>query len=178
MKDPVAGLRKIFERPGPPLRLERSPVTIPRRYERSETTSAVYFAQLVAMATIPHRTLAGQVEMQDYADEVLSMPWPRWHAGPMWPVTIQVVPGLTAETGTALYANGVIYVPPVVSELIVLHEIAHHLAPVFTGAHGTLVPQFHGKPFVQAYLDLVEHVMNPAARGHFAACFAAEGVST
>lgn len=173
MKDPVAGLRTVFEHPGPRL-VTGVPVQWPCRYQRSDVTSAVYFAQLAGIASVPCRMLVGQPQMQEYVDEVLRMPWPRWRVGPQWPVRVKVVPGYDR----ASYGSGTLCVPPRVEELIVLHELAHHLAPVTTGHHGTLVPEHHGDRFVSAYLDLIEHVMNPAAADRFRECFTTEGVLT
>jgi putative metallohydrolase (TIGR04338 family) len=161
VKDFLTSLQKTFDRQGPRM-VTGVPAATPVRYERTTDGVPVYAAQKHLMAILPHRTLVGS-EIQDYADEVLAMPWPRWWTGPLPGVLIRVHP-----VRYAAYVSGVIHVPDVVGELVLLHELAHHLA-------GPL--NEHDTGFVQAYLDLVEHVMNPAARARFIECLAAEGVS-
>lgn len=174
-KTALDGLQAIFNRPGPPL------VTGPRvhntvRYSRSAQDEAVYIAQLLMMRDVPHRTLVGH-EVQEYVNEVLAMPWPRWREGDQWPIQVKLVPDLTAESGVAEIRSGVVYLPPSVSEVIVLHELAHHFAPVPSGWHGSRMPVPHGLSFVLAFLDLVEHVMNANAASVLRGWLTAEGIS-
>lgn len=152
MSDPIKGLQQLFARPQPPRVMGQRDHAL-RRYSRTERDAAVYMAQAAMILTVPHRTLVGP-EVQAYVNEVLAMPWPRWRQGEQWPVIVRLVPGLTAETGVAQLRSGVAFLPDPVSEVIVLHELAHHLAPC--------VPP-HGTVFVVAFLDLIEHVMNKAA---------------
>jgi len=160
------GLRKIFDRPGPRL-VTGQPVHNARHYSRDTHDSALWWAQLDFQLHVPQRTLVGP-EIQQYVDEVLAMPWPRWRQGEQWPVTVHLVHGLTAETGTAQYRSGVAHLPTSVQELIVLHELAHHLAPC---------RPTHAGPFLAALLDLIEHVMNAAAAGAMRKYLALEGIS-
>lgn len=167
------GLAKMFARPGPPLVVAPGRPQFSRRYQRSPQETGIYMGQLVAMQhlqdTTGHvgRRLAGP-EIQQYVDEVLAMPWPRWRSGPTWGAVVRLVPGLNASNGSAEYRSGVLFLPPEVDEPIVLHELAHHLG----------APTDHETAFVRAYLDLLENVMNRETAQLFQAAFAAEGIST
>lgn len=143
------------------------PVHNARRYSNDPRDAAVFMAQLRLIKTAPHRMLVGP-EIQAYVEEVLAMGWQRWRAGHSGPVEVRIVHGLTAENGTALYRSGSIYVPPAVEEIIVLHELGHHLSPA-------LPP--HGDQFVTVFLDLIERVMNKAAAQTLRECLATEGIS-
>jgi len=167
----LAPLAAIFSGPPNPLITgPRGPA--PVRYDRNTSDSRVYLAQLSAIERVPHRILRGP-EIQLYVDQVMAMPWPRWRQGAQWGVTVNVM----FDATFALYRSGVITVPGAVQEPVVLHEIAHHFAPVPTGPHGTRSPGHHGPAFVAAYLDLIEHVMNEEAANVFRQCFVAEGIS-
>jgi hypothetical protein len=167
------GLAKMFTRPGPPLAVAPGRPQFATRYQRNDRETGVYMGQLVAMQRLHKATghvgrrLVGP-EIQQYVDEVLAMPWPRWRSGPTWGAGVRLVPGLNAKTGSAEYRSGVLFLPPEVDEPFVLHELAHHLG----------APSDHGPAFVAAYLDLLENVMNRETAQLFQASFAAEGIST
>lgn len=167
MTGPLDGLRKTFAIPQPRL-VTGVPVHNARRYSRDANDAALFFAQEEMVRTVPHRTLVAS-EIQAYVDEVLAMPWPRWREGEQWPVAVVTVPGLTPRNGTAIYKSGTMYVRQVEDEVIVLHELAHHFAPDHRAPHGAA--------FLAAFLDLIEHVMNPPAAGAMRECLAMEGIS-
>lgn len=168
----VAQFEGLFRGPQVPL-VTGVPVRNTTRYSHHPQDAAVYFGQLVAIELVPHRILRGREEVQGYLDEVLGMPWPRLRQGQAWEARLEIT-----QAAVAHYRSGVITVPEVVREPVVLHEVAHHFAPVPVGHHGSRTPEHHGAAWVAAYLDLIEHVMNPAAASMFRECFAAEGVPT
>lgn len=108
----------------------------------------------------PEARFASVVSVQRYVDEVLQMPvvtarWPT--AGP---VTVRARRAATAahyQAGTD--EGGVIAVPEstgsgwALRELVVLHELAHHLSPAGGSAHG---PEF-----TDTLRSLAEAVMGP-----------------
>lgn len=165
----LVALGEMFRAPRVPL-VTGVPVQAPVRYERSPVTAGVVAGQRTATSLVPHRILRGG-EIQAYVDQVLMMPWPRWRQGEQWPVVVRVTDSLRY----AEYRSGVITVPPIVQETVVLHELAHHFTTVAMIGHGPV--EFHGPAWVAAYLDLIEHVMNQAAADSFRECFAAEGIS-
>jgi len=104
----------------------------------------------------PAARFSGVAAVQRYVDAVLAMPavtirWPQ--AGP---VRVRARRGASA----AHYCDGVIAIPehrvdsPFLSEMVVIHELAHHLAPPGSA---------HGPAFVTAYCELVGLVMGPEA---------------
>lgn len=106
----------------------------------------------------PEARFSGVESVQRYVDEVLAMPavtarWP--HAAP---VTVRARRGTTA----AHYSRNVIAIPEhrpgiwSLRELVVVHELAHHLSP--EGAA-------HGPAFVATICELADAVMGPEA-GH------------
>ncbi|MCX2931833.1 TIGR04338 family metallohydrolase [Mycobacterium sp. CVI_P3] len=114
-----------------------------------------------AQLTLPPEGRFGSTEsVQRYVDEVLALPAvaARWPA----PGPLTVRPRRAA--GAAHYENcdgtGIIAVPDrdsadwAMRELVVLHEIAHHLTP--TGPA-------HGPDFVATFCDLTAMAMGPEA---------------
>jgi len=173
VKAAMDGLAKIWARPAQPLIAAPGRPQFARRYQRSPQETGIYMGQLVAMQRLYKATghvgrrLVGS-EIQQYVDEVLAMPWPRWRSGPAWGAVVKLVPGLNGSNGAAEYRSGVLFLPPEVDEPFVLHELAHHLG----------APTDHGPAFVAAYLDLLENVMNAGTAFIFKAAFEAEGIST
>ncbi|MGW0174936.1 TIGR04338 family metallohydrolase [Rhodococcus sp. NPDC003322] len=127
--------------------------------------------------TLPvERRFASVESVQDYADRVLTLNWvrARWPRSAV-PVTVRTRAGAKAahyEPGTATLA-----VPVVggrsrwaLRELVVLHELAHHLEP--DGAD--LAP--HGPEFVDRYLVLVEEILGGEAAFVLRTVFVENGV--
>jgi putative metallohydrolase (TIGR04338 family) len=148
------------------------PVRSGVRYERSAVAAGVVTGQQRAIMLASGRILRGQREIQGYVNEVLAMPWPRWRVGAQWPVVVRVTDGVRF----AEYRSGVVTLPGVVPEPVVLHEIAHHFTTVARVGPASET-EYHGPAWVAAYLDLIEHVMNAEASRVFRECFAAEGIS-
>jgi putative metallohydrolase (TIGR04338 family) len=111
--------------------------------------------------TLPPEARFGSVEsVRRYVDDVLAMPavGARWQAGPL---AVRARRGATAAHYEVTGSGAVIAVPErqstwALRELVVLHEIAHHLS----GA----VPA-HGPEFVGTFSALCEVVMGPEV-GH------------
>ncbi|MFG1780923.1 TIGR04338 family metallohydrolase [Rhodococcus oryzae] len=114
--------------------------------------------------TLPvERKFASVDSVQDYADRVLALNWvrERW-PGAAVPVTVRARAGAAAahyEAGAAtiavpLHTRGTAWA---LRELVVLHELAHHLEP--DGA--ALAP--HGPEFVERYLVLVDEIIGGEA---------------
>ncbi|CAJ1493054.1 TIGR04338 family metallohydrolase [[Mycobacterium] kokjensenii] len=127
-----------------------------------------------ATLTLPPEARFGSVAaVQRYVEEVLALP----SVADRWPGA--GVPAVRARRGVtaAHYENrgaaGVIAVPEqpgvewALRELVVLHEIAHHLS----GARPA-----HGPEFVAAFCELAELVMGPELGYVLRVVFAKEGV--
>ncbi|GAY18817.1 TIGR04338 family metallohydrolase [Mycobacterium sp. shizuoka-1] len=121
----------------------------------------------------PEGRFASMESVQRYVDEVLALP----AVTARWPVTgpLRVRPRRAA--GAAHYESadgtGVIAVPDrdsadwAMRELVLLHEIAHHLAPAGPA---------HGRDFVATFCELVGLVMGPEAGHVLRVVYAKEGV--
>ena len=121
--------------------------------------------------TLPPEARFGSVEsVQRYVDEVLSLP----AVAQRWPGTggIRVRPRRSATA--AHYENAVIAVPDrsradwAMRELVVLHEVAHHLCDGPGPAHG---PRF-----TETFCALAAAVMGPEAGHVLRVVYAKEGV--
>ncbi|MFC9788026.1 TIGR04338 family metallohydrolase [Rhodococcus sp. NPDC127528] len=114
--------------------------------------------------TLPtERKFASAESVRDYADRVLALNWvrARWPEAAN-PITVRVRAGTTAvhyEPDTATLAIPVHRRDAAwaLRELVVLHELAHHLEP----AGAELAP--HGPEFVGRYLTLVEEILGGEA---------------
>ncbi|MFD4292723.1 TIGR04338 family metallohydrolase [Rhodococcus sp. NPDC058505] len=114
--------------------------------------------------TLPvERKFASVESVQDYADRVLALNWvrARWPRSAE-PVTVRARSGATAahyEADTATLAVPVVGRESrwALRELVVLHELAHHLEP----ADADAAP--HGPEFVDRYLVLVEEILGGEA---------------
>ncbi|TGD89899.1 TIGR04338 family metallohydrolase [Mycolicibacterium sp. CH28] len=121
----------------------------------------------------PEGRFASMTSVQRYVDEVLALPavTDRWPA----PAPLRVRPRRAATA--AHYENrdgtGVIAVPDRTSadwamrELVVLHEIAHHLAPAGPA---------HGPDFTATFCELAAVVMGPEVGHVLRVVYAKEGV--
>lgn len=114
--------------------------------------------------TLPtERKFASVESVQRYCDRVLSLGWVRttWERAAV-PVRVRARAGTTAAHYEV--ADAVLAVPLhdrgtawALRELVILHELAHHLAP----PECDLAP--HGPRFCTRYLELVEGVIGPEA---------------
>lgn len=114
--------------------------------------------------TLPiERRFASVDAVQSYAEKVLALNWVRaqWDRAAV-PVRVRSRAGATAAHYEADAA--VLAVPPhaggtawALRELVVLHELAHHLDP----APGATAP--HGPEFCTRYVELVDGVIGPEA---------------
>ncbi|MGB3482912.1 MAG: TIGR04338 family metallohydrolase [Mycobacterium sp.] len=115
-----------------------------------------------AALTLPPEARFGSVEaVQRYVDEVLTLP----AVTARWPGSDGLTVRARRGAGAAHYeirdATAVIAVPEqttrwALRELVVLHEMAHHLSPT---------PPPHGPEFAGTFSDLAEMVMGPEV-GH------------
>lgn len=122
--------------------------------------------------TLPVERKFGSVaSVQDYCDRVLALNWARaaWPRAGV-PVTVRARAGNTA----AHYADDTIAVPVdrdgrwALRELVVLHELAHHL--------GEATEAGHGPAFVDRHLTLVGEVIGPEAAFVLRSAYLAGGV--
>lgn len=140
-----------------------------RAGERGNRSVEFFGAQL----TLPPEARFGSVDaVRRYVDQVLSMPavaarWPDAGA-----VAVRARRGVTAAHYEAGEGGAVIAVPErqstwALRELVVLHELAHHLSAA--------VPP-HGPAFTVAFCELAELVMGPEVGHVLRVVYAKEGV--
>ncbi|WP_085999095.1 TIGR04338 family metallohydrolase [Nocardia higoensis] len=114
--------------------------------------------------TLPiERRFASVDSVQTYADRVLALNWvrARW-ARAEAPVRVRARAGTAAahydpagaELAVPLHAGGTAWA---LRELVVLHELAHHLAPEVDSSPA------HGPEFCSRYLELVDGIIGPEA---------------
>ncbi|CMJ30994.1 TIGR04338 family metallohydrolase [Mycobacterium tuberculosis] len=124
--------------------------------------------------TLPPEGRFGSVaSVQRYVDDVLALP----AVGQNWPTVSPVRVRARRVAAAAHYENhggtGTIAVPDrhtagwAMRELVVLHEVAHHLCQV---------PPPHGPEFVATVCTLTELVMGPEVGHVFRVVYAQEGV--
>ncbi|MFE3290887.1 TIGR04338 family metallohydrolase [Rhodococcus sp. NPDC059234] len=131
-----------------------------RIFDRADAGTGRQLELFGSRITLPtERKFASAESVQDYADRVLALNWVRvrWPEAAT-PLNVRVRAGATAahyEPDSATLAIPVHRRDAAwaLRELVVLHEIAHHLEP--TGAD--LAP--HGPEFVERYLTLVEEIL-------------------
>jgi putative metallohydrolase (TIGR04338 family) len=110
-----------------------------------------------ATLTLPVERRFGDVaDVARYVEAVQALGWVRR----LWPAAAPVRVRSRAGARMAHYADGVIAVPPrarggawALRELVVLHELAHHLAP----------GDRHGPEFVGVFVELVGRIVGPEA---------------
>lgn len=119
--------------------------------------------------TLPPEARFGSVDsVQRYVDDVMALPAVarRWPAGPVR------VRARRSATAAHYESGGVIAVPEgprwALRELVVLHEMAHHLGDADGAAHG---PEF-----VATFCELAAAVMGPEAGHVLRVVYAKEGV--
>ncbi|BBY80985.1 TIGR04338 family metallohydrolase [Mycolicibacterium pulveris] len=140
-----------------------------RASERGNPVVEFFGTQL----TLPPEGRFGSVSaVQRYVDDVLSLPAVRgrWPGGP--PLTVRARRGLSAAHYERTDAGAVIAVPErrsnwALRELVVLHEIAHHLCDAQPP---------HGPQFVATFCDLAEAVMGPEVAHVLRVVYVKEGV--
>jgi putative metallohydrolase (TIGR04338 family) len=127
-----------------------------------------------AQLTLPPEARFGSVPaVQRYVDDVLALPavrrqWPR-----VAPLTVRARRAATAAHYENHDGTGIIAVPDrdtadwAMRELVVLHEIAHHLCDVQPP---------HGSQYVAALCTLAELVMGPELGHVLRVVYAKEGV--
>lgn len=133
-------------------------------FDRADTGTGRQLELFGSRITLPVEGRFASVEsVQDYADRVLALNWlrNRWPRASV-PVTVRVRAGATAAHYEP--ATNTLAVPTrgresrwALRELVVLHELAHHLGP-----DGADEPP-HGAGFVGRYLDIVEGVLGTEA---------------
>jgi len=125
---------------------------------RDEFPVAAAFGSRVA---VPEDRKFGDIEsVQRYVDAVLALEWVRRSAPERAMVPVHVRPRRGAARAEYEFATHTIAVPPhrvggrwAMRELVVLHEIAHHLAD----------EPGHGPAFVGRLLELVEGIVGAEA---------------
>ncbi|RDI46855.1 TIGR04338 family metallohydrolase [Nocardia mexicana] len=135
-----------------------------RMFERADEHGMRTVELHGSQITLPvERRFASVDSVQTYADRVLALNWVRaqWDRAAT-PLIVRARTGTTAahyESESAvlavpLHRGGTAWA---LRELVILHEIAHHLEPV--GAE--LAP--HGPEFCSRYVELVDGVIGPEA---------------
>ncbi len=131
-----------------------------------------FFGEMITLP--PEARFASLESVQRYVDEVLALP----EVIRQWPAPGAVTVRARRAASAAHYENhdgaGVIAVPPrtdtgwAMRELVVLHEVAHHLCDGDGPAHGT--------DFVATFCALAATVMGPEAGHVLRVVYAKEGV--
>lgn len=138
-------------------------------FDRAATRGSRVVEFFGTQLTLPPEARFGSVAaVQRYVDEVLALPAVRANWPAVGPLRVRARRGVNA----AHYeSDGVIAVPATGSwamrELVVLHEIAHHLCRV---------PPAHGPLFVATLCSLAESVMGPELGHILRVCYGNEGV--
>lgn len=122
--------------------------------------------------TLPPEGRFGSVEsVQRYVDSVLSHPAVRRHWPDAGPLAVRARRGLAAAHYERHDESAVIAVPErhtwALRELVVLHEIAHHLCDAEPP---------HGPEFVAGFSELAGAVMGPEVRHVLQVVYLKEGV--
>ncbi|MGX1804974.1 TIGR04338 family metallohydrolase [Nocardia sp. NPDC055321] len=133
-------------------------------FDRADEFGARGIEVFGSQVTLPiERRFASVESVQTYADRVLALNWVRAQWEPAaHPITVRARAGAKAahyEAGKAvlavpLHAHGTAWA---LRELVILHEIAHHLDP----SPADSAP--HGPEFCDRYLDLLSGVIGPEA---------------
>ena len=145
-------------------RIYEAESVVRRIFDRADRGTTRQIELLGSHLTLPvERRFASVESVQDYADRVLALNWvrARWPRASV-PVTVRARAGTTAAHYEP--ATNTLAVPTrggesrwALRELVVLHELAHHLEPAGAG----LAP--HGPEFVERYLILVDEIVGTEA---------------
>ncbi|MGC0366655.1 putative metallohydrolase (TIGR04338 family) [Rhodococcus sp. 27YEA15] len=146
-------------------------------FDRADERGLRSLEILGSTVTLPVERKFGSVEsVQTYCDRALTLNWIR----ETWPrASIPVSVRSRAGNAAAHYSNDVIAVPDdrngrwALRELVVLHELAHHLGDPVAGDEAS-----HGPEFVDRYLSLVGEIIGPEAAFALRAVFLSGGVRT
>ncbi len=141
-----------------------------RAAQHSSRTIDFFGAQLTLP---PEGRFASMASVQRYVDEVLALPavTARWQAP--GPLVVRPRRAATAAHYESAGDTGVIAVPDrsradwAMRELVLLHEIAHHLTPEGPA---------HGPGFVATFCELAAVVMGPEVGHVLRVVYAKEGV--
>jgi putative metallohydrolase (TIGR04338 family) len=135
-----------------------------RRFDRADTTGDRSLNLHGSQIVLPvERRFASIESMQRYTDLVLALSWVtrRWPRRSAVPVTVRQRAGQARAHYDRLTAS--IAIPPyshnrswAMREYVLLHEIAHHLAPEAEAPA-------HGAGFVARFIDLVAEIIGPEA---------------
>ncbi|OBB57623.1 hypothetical protein A5757_19560 [Mycobacterium sp. 852013-51886_SCH5428379] len=120
----------------------------------------------------PEARFASVASVQRYVDDVLAHPTIRSHWPGAGPLSVRARRGVTAAHYERTDDRAVIAVPEkrttwALRELVVLHEIAHHLCRAEPA---------HGPAFATTMCELAEAVMAPEAAHVLRVVYAKEGV--
>lgn len=124
--------------------------------------------------TLPPEARFGSVDsVQRYVDDVLALPAVRRRWPAVAPLRVRARHGATAAHYETRDGTGIIAVPDrdaagwALRELVVLHEVAHHLCHAEPA---------HGREFVATICELTELVMGPEVGHVLRVVYAKEGV--
>ena len=150
---------------------EQSVRTLFDRAEERGSRAVDFFG---AQLTLPPEGKFGSVDaVQRYVDDVLALPSVRDRWPDVAPLRARARRAATAAHYENRSGSGVIAVPDrdtadwALRELVVLHEVAHHLCPAGPA---------HGPDFVATMCELTELVMGPEVGHVLRVVFAKEGV--
>lgn len=121
----------------------------------------------------PEGRFASMASVQRYVDEVLALPAVRRQWPDVPPLRVRARRGATSAHYENRDGAGIIAVPDrdtadwAMRELVILHEVAHHLSRV---------PPPHGPDFVATMCALTELVMGPELGHVLRVVYAKEGV--
>lgn len=134
-----------------------------RLFDRATNSPTVVIAG--STVTLPvERRFANIDSIQRYVDAVLKLPW----VTAQWPDSADTPPRVRERRGTTKahydYQERVIAIPVAgpdarwaLRELVVLHEVAHHLG------NGSVPDTGHGGEFTERFIALLEGVIGPEA---------------
>ena len=142
------------------------------RAAQHSSRSVDFFGESITLP--PEARFASVDSIQRYVDEVLSMPAAAGIRTGAGPLAVRARRTATAAHYERAGALAVIAVPErlggdwAMRELVVLHEVAHHLCDPDTPAHGS--------EFVATFCALASAVMGPEAGHVLRVVYAKEGV--
>ncbi|MGB3522883.1 MAG: TIGR04338 family metallohydrolase [Mycobacterium sp.] len=162
------------ERDGQRAKVYAAEVFIRTLFDRAAETGRRNLEFFGAELTLPPEARFGSVAaVQRYADDVMALSTVRARWPDATQLTVRARRGATAAHYEKIGAAGVIAVPDqrgvdwALRELVVLHEIAHHLCDARPP---------HGPEFVATFCELAEMVMGPELGYVLRVVFAKEGV--
>lgn len=162
------------ERDGQRAKVYAAEVFIRTLFDRAAETGRRNLEFFGAELTLPPEARFGSVAaVQSYVDDVMALSTVRARWPDATQLTVRARRGATAAHYEKIGAAGVIAVPDqrgvdwALRELVVLHEIAHHLCDARPP---------HGPEFVATFCALAEMVMGPELGYVLRVVFAKEGV--